>query len=580
MTTKERLPPPLEALKGSVAALARVSGFLRLRAQVQLTLDRVQRPIEDITKGVPFTASTLAQIASVSPRTLQLSWHAVDGGAADAEPQLHIAMGAINPNSNTSAGATSNAKGNKRAKTDPVDALLRKAKQIEAEFGADVTTWWQRWSADEDEADEDDDEHTRLRAQLDLLGRTGIPPRPQIVVGVQQQQQPQQQQRDERRQVVQFAGDVHELILNLQQQPFYVDQVVHVRSKRGQDAQHEEGWPVWMPLALREALKTAYGIERLYLHQSEAVKLAHGGDKHVVVATATSSGKSICFNVPVLSSIVASRGAAKALYLFPTKALAQDQCRALRSLLASDVAAGDRMARWVKVCTFDGDTPAIDRDRLRDESNIFLTNPDMLHCSVLPQHARWAKVLGALRYIMLDEVHTYSGVFGTHVAMVVRRLRRLCSHYGNPHVQFICCSATIGNPVDCVVALTGVRKEDVALVGRDTSPMGTKRFVLWNPPLRVPDRPAFGRRDTILETVQLLVHLVECNVRTIVFCKVRKVTEVVANEVFQYFLRKGIQPETIVRAYRAGYTPEIRRSIEAALFSGQLKGTGCRLNRR
>ena len=147
------------------------------------------------------------------------------------------------------------------------------------------------------------------------------------------------------------------------------------------------------------------------------------------------------FNLPTLTALIESRGRARALYLFPTKALAQDQCRALRTL-----ARGSDMLAFLRVATFDGDTPAEDRERLRAETHVFLTNPDMVHRTILAQHARWGAVLRELRYVLLDEVHVYSGLFGSHVALVVRRLRRLCAHYGNPNVQFICCSATIGAP--------------------------------------------------------------------------------------------------------------------------------------
>ena len=247
-----------------------------------------------------------------------------------------------------------------------------------------------------------------------------------------------------------------------------------------------------LPDALAAAL-AARGITQLYAHQAAAIDAARAGD-HLGVVTATASGKTLCYQLPALEAILAEP-ASRALFLFPTKALAHDQLRALNELLGAlddhrrtdegriDESISPRplvvRPSSIVAATLDGDTPHGTRDALRAQARIILSNPDMLHRSILPNHARWAALLRSLRYVVLDESHSYRGVFGSHVrALIVRRLRRLCAHYGAAP-QFICCSATSANPHEHLQALIG---DPVTLIDEDGAPQGAREFVLWNPP--------------------------------------------------------------------------------------------------
>lgn len=296
----------------------------------------------------------------------------------------------------------------------------------------------------------------------------------------------------------------------------------------------------------------ALGITGLWAHQAEALAAVRAGH-HVVVSTGTASGKSMCFNLPVLERLLADRRA-RALYLYPTKALAQDQLRALRNLAVPPVTAA----------TYDGDTPGSERAMVRRFARIVLTNPDMAHFGLLASHARWADLLGGLAFVVVDEAHTLRGVFGSHVGCILRRLRRVARHYG-ADPTFILASATIGNPGDLAQRLVGVPFEAVQ---RDAGPKGSRLFAFWNPPLK--DQASGRRGSANWETARLMAAFVEDGVRTVAFAKSRKGAELVAKHA-----RALIDvPETAqrVRAYRAGYLATERREIESQLFSGQLLG--------
>ncbi|EKX34656.1 hypothetical protein GUITHDRAFT_80398, partial [Guillardia theta CCMP2712] len=305
----------------------------------------------------------------------------------------------------------------------------------------------------------------------------------------------------------------------------------------------------------------------LYSHQAEAVDAALDG-MNVIVTTATASGKSLCFNLPVLESVLDPLGVgrdsvtpARALFLYPTKALAQDQLRALRKLTSL----------WLspsKIAVLDGDTPMKDRASIVREASIVLTNPDMLHVTILPGHKRHVPLLSCLRYIVLDEAHMYHGAFGMHVAMVIRRLRRICSHYRSSP-QFLCCSATIASPASLLSQLTGLPADSFHVVSEDGSPCGPKRFVLWNPPDELEPR----RVSSIGEVANLFAELVRHGLRTIAFCTTRKLSELVLQYAQEALQAAGQQHlcETVM-SYRGGYTPEQRREIEQLLFSDRLRG--------
>ncbi len=357
-----------------------------------------------------------------------------------------------------------------------------------------------------------------------------------------------------------------EFLSVLKKESFYTNQLVHIERLGGRRARHASlGKPLLRSLV--EAIK-AGGMERLYTHQAQAIDAARAG-RHVVVATSTASGKTLCYNVPVLETI-ALDPAARALYLFPTKALAQDQLRALQALVDRYlVAAGGNGGRPPYVPRFgpyDGDTPRGSRTLLRREANIILTNPDMLHVGILPHHQRWSHFLQRLKFVVIDEAHIYRGVFGSHVAVVLRRLTRLCRLYGNTP-QFICCSATIANPGDHVERLTGYRP---VVIDNDGSPQAPKQFALWNPPFI--DEKQAVRRSPNGEAANLFTQLIRHQVRNITFTKARVVAELILSYTRQALDRLEPQLVERVASYRAGYLPEQRRQIEQALFHGQLIG--------
>ena len=295
----------------------------------------------------------------------------------------------------------------------------------------------------------------------------------------------------------------------------------------------------------------ANGVTALYRHQAEAWEAARRGE-NVVVTTGTASGKSLAFNLPVLDAI-AREPKTRALYLYPTKALAQDQARALAEL----------RLKGLKPAIYDGDTPAERRWQIRKWANLILTNPDMLHVGVLPHHDRWGDVLHNLRYVVVDEAHVYRGVFGSHVANVLRRLRRLARVYG-AEPQFMLTSATIANAGELALALIG---EPATVVDRDTSPKAEREVVIWNPPLLDPE---LGLRASALgDASRLLGELTSRGLRTICFAKSRK-----AAELIHRFTVERVDAATAARLtpYRAGYTAEQRREIERRLVEGELLG--------
>ncbi len=345
-----------------------------------------------------------------------------------------------------------------------------------------------------------------------------------------------------------------EFIEHLKRQRFYRGQIEHIEHIPAREARYGE-LDEPLPPALEASLKEA-GIERLYTHQAQAINAIRAGC-HVVVATSTASGKTLCYNLPVLEAIIGDRRA-RALYLFPTKALAQDQLRSLRELT--------RNLRDVRFGTYDGDTPRSTRTRLRKSASIILTNPDMLHLGILPNHPLWSRFFANLRYVVIDEVHVYRGVFGSQVACVLRRLRRICRFYGS-EPQFICCSATIANPGEHVERLIGL---PVQVIDDDGSPQGAKDFVLWNPPFI--DLAKTMRRSANSEATELFTQMVRHGIRNITFTKARKVAELILLYAREVLREEAPELVPLIRSYRAGYLPEDRREIERGLFEGRLLG--------
>jgi DEAD/DEAH box helicase domain-containing protein len=298
------------------------------------------------------------------------------------------------------------------------------------------------------------------------------------------------------------------------------------------------------------------GIERLYCHQAEAVEAALAG-RNAAVVTPTASGKTLCYNLPVLQTLMED-GEARALYLFPTKALAQDQLDELHGLV-SDLKVD------IKTFTYDGDTPADARRSVRAAGHIVVTNPDMLHTGILPHHTKWMKLFENLRYVVIDELHQYRGVFGSHVANVMRRLRRVCRFYGSNPV-FICCSATIANPGDLAERLVGA---PVTVVDRNGAPRGEKVIALYNPP--VVNRELGIRRSALKAARDLATRLLRSGVQTIVFAPGRVAVELLVRHLRNSLPSKPGRPPA-VEGYRGGYLPRERRAIEAGLREGRVRG--------
>ena len=297
------------------------------------------------------------------------------------------------------------------------------------------------------------------------------------------------------------------------------------------------------------------GIESLWSHQSEALHSAWAGS--TIVTTGTASGKSLCFQLPTLDVLCRDRGA-RALYLYPAKALAQDQLRSLHSF----------GLRQLRPAIYDGDTPREQRTQIRRRSNLVLTNPDMLHLAILPHHAAWAELFANLAVVVVDEAHVYRGVFGSHVGNVLRRLRRIANAYGT-EPRFVLASATVANPLELAERLTGL--EDFALVDSDGSPGARRTVAMWNPP--VTDEKLGTRRSPLAEAAELLARLVSEGSRTIVFMKSRKAVELMARfaRLALEDLGRGDLAERIA-PYRAGYTPQQRRELERRLSEGELLG--------
>ncbi len=359
--------------------------------------------------------------------------------------------------------------------------------------------------------------------------------------------------------------DTATFLRQMEKLPGYREQVVHVERLKAHRAQFGTlDRP--LPPALVSALR-AIDAERLYTHQAQAINAVRAG-QHVILASGTASGKTLAYNIPVLEALLANRQT-RALYLFPTKALAHDQLRGLRELAPGEL--GDK-----RFATYDGDTPRGVRSRLRREASVLLTNPDMLHLGILPNHTLWADFFTSLRFVVLDEAHIYRGVFGSHVGCVLRRLWRVCARYGSAP-QIIACSATIANPGEHLQRLAGV---EPVVVKDDGAPSGARDFVLWNPPFV--DRAKTARRSANIEAARLFAHLVQAEIRTITFTRARRVAELIL-----LYARRILEDEAPlgsasgvpvtssrgsladrVRAYRAGYRPEERREIERGLRPG------------
>lgn len=339
--------------------------------------------------------------------------------------------------------------------------------------------------------------------------------------------------------------------------PIYRNQIVYHKVVEARDAVFAD---TKEPLA-ESCLKylAASGIEQLYSHQAEAIDAIRGG-KDMLIITGTASGKSLCYQLPLLE-MLEQEPDSRALLLHPAKALSQDQFQSFRrALIASEMAES-------LIGVFDGDTPSPMRRKLRDEASLIYTNPDMLHAALLPQHPKWASFLSKLKYVIVDELHTYSGLFGSNAANLFRRFERVCNHYGS-HPQYIFCSATIGNPAEVAEQLTG---REVTVIDNDGSPRGKRTFIFWNPP-RITARPYRSRRSANVEAHELMVDLLKSNIPTIIFSKAIVTAELLYRYVTESLEKTAPHLAKKITPYRGGYIPQERREIERKLFAGELIG--------
>lgn len=316
-----------------------------------------------------------------------------------------------------------------------------------------------------------------------------------------------------------------------------------------------EDFPDWIDGKLMSVL-IEKDIERIYSHQASALNAIKNG-KNVIIVTPTASGKTLCYNIPVLDAILKD-DSSRALYLFPTKALSQDQLKELYLLLTA-------LDEGIKTYTYDGDTPNSARQAIRKKGNIVVTNPDMLHLGILPHHTKWINLFRNLKYIIIDEIHIYRGVFGSHLANVIRRLKRICRFYGSTP-QFICCSATIANPLELSQKIVG---EKFDLVDNNGAPQGEKHFLFYNPP--VVNKELGIRRSVIKEVARMVTSFLDFDIQTIIFARSRLTTEVLTSYLKDFLQRSG-RSKDIVRGYRGGYLPNLRREIEKGIREGEIKG--------
>lgn len=352
--------------------------------------------------------------------------------------------------------------------------------------------------------------------------------------------------------------DVAKLIERMQHRPDYAGQIEYIEvlpERAGEFASPTK--PLCEPVS---RMLAAGGVESLYTHQVSAIEAARAG-RDAVVVTGTASGKTLCYNLPILEQVVSDPDA-RALYFFPTKALAQDQLKGLLSLVGDDA----ELAAKVRPGVYDGDTPTAQRRRIRNEANLVLTNPDMLHAGILPYHPKWSTLFAELRYIVIDEVHTYRGILGAHVAAVLRRLDRICRHYGSNPV-YLAASATIANPGELVSSLIG---RDVEVIDNDGSPRGRKYFALWNPSPLGSDALARGSAGD--DAVDWMTEAMQAGGQTLAFTRTRQAAELIHRYAKQRLDAEHSPLAAQVRAYRGGYLPNERREMEQDLFAGKLRG--------
>ena len=318
-------------------------------------------------------------------------------------------------------------------------------------------------------------------------------------------------------------------------------------------------FPDWVHSSIQSVLK-ARGIYQLYSHQAEAMHLVRKG-RDVVIITPTASGKTLCYNIPVLHKII-EEPETRAIYIFPTKALAQDQMHEVHSLITA-------LRADIKTYTYDGDTPDDARQAIRKQGHVVVTNPDMLHAGILPHHTKWQKLFANLKYIVIDELHVYRGVFGSHFTNVIRRLVRICRFYGQDPV-FICCSATVANPKEHAERLL---ERPVELIDTSGAPTASKTFIMYNPP--IVNRELGIRQSAMTPARKLAAELIQNEIQTIVFTTSRLNVEILTKYLKDQFAKGKALDTHFVTGYRGGYLPNLRREIEQGLRDREVMGVVC-----
>ncbi|TFK25045.1 DEAD/H helicase [Coprinopsis marcescibilis] len=355
------------------------------------------------------------------------------------------------------------------------------------------------------------------------------------------------------------------IIEELHEQPWYKEQIIHKQSFAAREASLGNLTPAPSG-AISTALLDSRKIRTYYSHQAQAIQAIRSG-KHVVASTSTASGKSLIYQVPLLMALEQDPDA-RAIFVYPTKALAQDQKASLEQLIFSCSSLSH-----LKVATYDGDTPQDCRNEIRETASVIFTNFDTIHASILPREEKWRMFLKRVKLLVVDELHYYTGLFGSHVALILRRFRRVCAAVGNRRVQFISCTATLANPAGHMEKMFGLANDEVSAITEDGAPANQKDFLVWNPSLIDPLQPSLGRASTISDATSLMRFLMKRGVRVILFCKIRKICELamktlkadLSNEGRHDILKR-------VRPYRSGYSREDRRRIESEAFSGELLG--------
>lgn len=347
--------------------------------------------------------------------------------------------------------------------------------------------------------------------------------------------------------------NLQEVITGLKTNEEFKNNIVHWQVIDAKEAKIVS-FPDQIDDKIKQALNKR-GINGLYTHQATAFETAVSG-KSLVAVTPTASGKTLCYNLPVLQKVLEDEKT-RALYIFPTKALSYDQKSELNEMI-------NEMEADINSYTYDGDTPSNIRQKIRQAGHIVITNPDMLHSGILPHHTKWVSLFENLKYVIIDELHIYRGVFGSHTANVIRRLKRICQFYGSDPV-FICTSATINNPKELAEELT---EKEMVLVNNNGAPSGKKHFVFYNPP--VINKPLNIRRSAVLEVRKLANEFLKNKIQTIVFARSRVRVEILLTYL-QELVSKQLGPKSI-RGYRGGYLPTQRREIEKGSWDGSIYG--------